>query len=1113
MSPQNSSWLCGKAIFLLALILTFPLSASSSSASLTQERVYGADNVIGFVRENENFIINVTATIPGDPVIEPTQVSRDNPNTGPFFDKCESLGNSYFACSTSLNAQQLANNPFTLTIRLFNEDKTKESETTVEGTKDILPPQISSFRIVPNKTKAGNVSLQFSVQDVSFSPLVANRCSGIKKIEFSSPERGLFKTVGLNGQPNLCQAAGSVSVPVDLLSSSDGVKSVTLTAFDSFSQQSSGDAALEIDSTPPTIIQSSFQIKDVSQNDVNFIGAIPRTVSLSFAVASDDVNPNGVFADISSISKNPPSSFGKQQAVCSPSGSDSFLCAIANVQMDINESKTVQIIVNASDALGNKGSTTLAKPITFDNRGPVIASLKSSFFDEANDTSYAGRITSFFLEFVEVGVGVNPQDVALDLSQVSSGLSSVAPDRCRNDGTAFTCTWANKTIDGADGLKQVKVLSSTKDKLGNQVTGVFAANVTVDKAPPAVISSQFIPTASGTDPIFPGFLKTGDSIALTVAVRERNDPTAAIDFSSIVTSMPDPDIANCARVDAEAFACTWNTRPIDVPGHIVAALPLVIQDKAGNTLQGQQPINILEYNASPVALWAPEVTCSPDLVDRQLAPLINIKVYCRVRLNPTSRADQETLFMALGDDCTETVENSLDFIDGKPTLSNAQAGSREPFIEVKLVKDAMRLDRLDFSCPIHILSRFGDKITNESQKMQVPIAIGLYNNPLGAFDTTIKEKVQDSLDAANNVFFDVIGILKEIVRYAGIVCNVLQTIQKLRIFWNVLGDKLTTAHLASLGTPGLEPKLGIAAGKGCEGDALYDEFAEKSYVAFNKWCKILNCQESPKSPDSHATEQPGPTKEGTWWSDTKDFFGSWRYNGNKVWSETPGLGGEVPGEIMDISTLWTGRIQPKKSPEGRWNEDLYKGKTWGTIADFSGQQPYQYMNARDNLGVALLFGCIPGIINGLENIRQLYCMKADCLANNALNNVPPAACDDLFWNGVCKYAIGELFSLWPPTAFLFKYWGTILDTLQNPITAIFSVSNVLARPCVVGCGTTPGHSLQWKAKRYPCALVTTAAYIGELVRDVTGIIESFDDDKVDYCERVEDLDEKLFAET
>ena len=206
-------------------------------------------------------------------------------------------------------------------------------------------------------------------------------------------------------------------------------------------------------------------------------------------------------------------------------------------------------------------------------------------------------------------------------------------------------------------------------------------------------------------------------------------------------------------------------------------------------------------------------------------------------------------------------------------------------------------------------------------------------------------------------------------------------------------------------------------------------------------------------------------------------------------------------------------IQPSGSPGGWYQNDLYKGKTWGTIADFSGQQPYQYMNARDNLGVAILFGCIPGIINGLENIRQLYCMKADCLANNALNNVPPAACEDMFWNAVCKYAIGELFSLWPPTAFLFKYWGMILDTLQNPITAVFSVYNILARPCVVECGTTPGHSQQWQKNRLPCAFVTTAAYIGELAQDVTGIIESFDDDKVDYCERVEDLDEKLFAET
>ncbi|MBI2139442.1 hypothetical protein HYU14_00845 [Candidatus Woesearchaeota archaeon] len=1094
MTAKNKT---AQALFLITLVLTLPFYSSLAYASLSSPSVKGADGFPGFVRGNEQFQINVTAFIAPNEVITPNQLSTVDVN-GPPFDSCLDIGSGNFQCIKAFDASTLSQNPFTLNIKLFRDGGSQESNLLVNGIIDQLPPIINTFAITPQKTSSGNISLQWSVTDVSHSPAALTQCTGIKKVEFSSSERGVFRSIPLNSFP-VCGRSRTESIPVSLITGSDGNISVTLRVFDGVNLQSAQESTFVFDTTPPSIVVDSLKIVDNAGNDLSFLTNISALSSIKFKINANDLNVSSVSADISSLSTDPPADFRKKPVGCIRSAFDEFNCSIAGIPVSISQSLNAQIIVNASDALGNKQTAQLAKQLNFDNLGPVVASITTDFRNAADGRSFAGKKTNFFVTLAEGGVGVDKNDVRLDLSSVNSALASASPDECVSSGNEITCVFANITPTASDGVRPIRVLSSSRDRLGNPVSGALEENITIDTTLPKIEKFSAKALATGTSTTFPPFLKTGDAFAFEVNVTEKNDFTIKADFSNIVTTMQEPVAGQCsvaavisglAGLGGNVSVCAWNTNPIDVQGPINSNILINVTDAAGNSKIGFANFTVLQFDdAEVVNHWTSRVECSPSLVDRQITPLINAKVYCQVRLQPLSN-DQEVLDIKLNpSQCESVAKDSLDFVDPEGfELTNGNRGATEPFVSFRLAKGEMEIDRLEFRCPLEIITRAGQTINKNPEVEEVTLQAGFYNNPLGQFGDEVKKEIKDAKDIANNIGFKIVGYLKEIVKYATMICNLIATVEKLWWAIHSFTKGMTTAHLAAVGPA--EVALGQYAYQGCVQDQFIQKYNENLYTGFSSFCKYVNCQYSPASPQD-PSKGGQITSEKTKMGKIHDFFNSWQTKGNNFFGKIS----PATETTTTISLLGTNLI-------GRKGTDS-KFRDCKTIEECSGKQPSQYMNARDNLGVALMTGCIPGIINGLDNIRQLFCLKADCLQDNARNNVPIKECNDQFWYATCKYIIGEVFSFFPPFAFFFRYVGYITEALSDPITAVFTLLNIFFQPCQVECKPDKGGSVGWVQWSWFCGSLQVATYIGEIINDVQGIIDTFKDEKIDYCERID----------
>lgn len=1067
---MKKSYLKGSASFMIALILSLPIYSSFVFATLSNGYVYGeADKVKGYYRRNENIYLYTTAKISRDTQITPSQVHLFD-LSGPGFNTCNDQGDGSFSCSYKMNSNLITQNPYRFKVLLYNDANIKDSESYIDGAFDEITPEIKSFTITPSLISQGNVNLQYDIYDYSYSTTDTSRCSGINRIELSY-NGAVFSTNQINSQPNLCRAYGTITVPITNINPAEGAVEVLLTAYDNFNQPSTATSYFNYDTQGPIIDTTSLEIKDSKGNLITHIRDAPIPATITFIVESEDLDANNVYGDISEINVDNPTGYKNKKATCSKIN-EVYRCIFTNVQVKLTQSTTTNIIINASDKAGNIEPTVLSKNILYDNIGPSVTSIKTNKAD--NNINYVGSLTTFIVELNEDGIGINKNDIKIDLSSIKTGLSNKAADECISSGSQWTCYWYNIIPDQAEGEKTISLSSSSTDILGNKVTGTLSANVMVDKTAPVVVSSQVTARGVGVEAI-EGYIKTNDILDVTLNIKEKNKLRAYADFSSFVTTQNNIT-GSCSKSGQDDWTCKFISSQIDVPGHIISDINFNIIDIAGNSKHYKKTIEVLEYEgAVNVSYWTSSVKCSPNLVDRQITNLVNTRVYCSIILHPIT-PDQETLSINLGS-CRDNFNNSLGYIENVG-LINAQRGSTEPYLSIDLIKGEMTIDRLSVICPLKIISRVGTKINKEPEIEPVKVDIGFYNMPLGEYGEGIESKIQDAKDDAFGGIWKIIGTLKKLLGYAKLVCNVLLMLQKIKLIWNYITVDLTAVHLRLVGTP-VEPILAAIKSGGCNIEDVLGEEAKKSYIFWEGPCKFINCQMSPNPPDS---DKGNDAKKGSWWANIKDSIGSWTYQGNQLLAKAT--------TNSKLVAFPFSMMAPGAS---------------GTIGEVTGKQPYQYMNARDNLLVAIVTGCIPGIINGLEKYRQIKCLYADCLEQNSVNNVPVKICEDQKSYATCKYIFGEIFAILPWTALFDYYMGMIRSALSDPLSA---AGIVLSFECKPVCEPTPEGSMRWKYIEGWCRGVAFMSILGEVINDVNGIIDDYKQMKGDYCARIKEEDNK-----
>ncbi|HZX45387.1 MAG TPA: hypothetical protein VFF28_06935, partial [Candidatus Nanoarchaeia archaeon] len=412
----------------------------------------------------------------------------------------------------------------------------------------------------------------------------------------------------------------------------------------------------------------------------------------------------------------------------------------------------------------NKEEFPLALPVTFDTSGPSVTSIHT------NNANYAAKVSDFYVELVENDAGLLAKDIVLDLSSIRSGAVKAA-DACKKESSNWICVWKNIQADAADGEKTVTV--SGTDVLGNALTGTLSAKIMLDRTPPVIEKLEFEPLGTGGQVALPGgYYKTGDAVGINIEAKEINDLRAYIDLSPYLSSGKNISIG-CKNPYQDKWICSENSPGIDIPGHIVSQAKITLSDAAGNTVEVKKNLEVFAYNdAKNISHWKPIVACSPSLVDRQVAEMVNTRVYCAVELLPMEQ-DQETLLMTLGT-CTENINGSLSYLEKEPELLNDEKGSTEPFLAIDLAQQKMKVDGFSITCPLEIVSRIGPVITSVKEVKEIDIDLQFYNMPLGEYGEGVQKLIEDAKDDAENTLWKIIGFMKLILKWAELICNALR---------------------------------------------------------------------------------------------------------------------------------------------------------------------------------------------------------------------------------------------------------------------------------------------------------------------------------------------------
>lgn len=1021
------------ASFLIVIVLSLPFYTASVHATIIFEvTAENEDGIDGFVKDDDTITFKANAFIDLTDDVTPDQVWLETLGGNEPFETC--TGNGPYLCTTTFSSGDFEGfTPFIYKVSLKNDNGDIIDSKTSKIFLDNLKPVITSFQTQDIVFNQGDIEFRYTIQDTACDTSIdsecSGKCSGIEKIEFSSDPSftgGSFQEI-TEINSDSCTLSDSLARSINVFQ--EGENAVYARAFDRLNNPSNVISTIfTVDTTSPTIFANTLKIIDNSNFEINFVAPNNIDAIAKVDIAADDLDKNSVLGDFSEL--------GSQEnvrAVCSEAIDDIVTCTW-NIKINTNEAGTKSITLEASDFAGNKEVVTILKDFSLDIQGPQVVLLRSSKIQ--NDNSYVKSIgNTFIAEFIE-NVGIKKEDALLSIEG--------RVIQATNCSSSWVCTWDNIGVSGT-GTIEVSIHESTTDRLGNSIAEEFSIEVIIDNKAPEVFDI-IIAGVGGAEAPIQNIIKTGDSLQIIAFVEDETLESAFADLSEFIIGAENVSADLCLNIAEDEWQCFWTTRPIDIPGFIEDNVVFTFKDIAGNSLQHEEQITVFGLlEETELNFWKHEVSCSPRLIDRQTTSLISQRVFCHVTLEPL-QGDVEQVVIDLGQ-CSGNVE-AIQEVE----LFNAELGSLEPFIKISLKQTEFRVDNIDISCPLKIISRVGNEITTVPETENVKINLRFYNLPLGELSDNLQKDIDDAIEDATGKLQKLIGTLKKIEFYARKICQLNSVLSNIvSLFQSVtyaLGEAEKIAGITQV--PGALYSLHVARTESCVNIEATKLAQKEAFDLLGGVCKFVTCRQSPF-----------------------------------------GLGREQIG----------GPKEPEGPKFNKWTDEGKLGAYWFTagigtqILTYFPKSPLEYMNPRDSIVVATLTACIPGIVHGLDKFRQVQCMYAHCLQEGVgKQGLPKTACDDQKSYATCKYVVGEIFNLIPYTALFFFYSNLIRDVLKNPFKILGAG---IAASCLPLCGQVI------EDPHFACILPKIVAMIGETAQDVQNIIDDGFEMRDDFCSRLE----------
>lgn len=726
------------AVLMIALVVMLPVVSANAMASLSITTFQGQDKARGVARGTDKLLIEAQVSVQNDSAVTTNQFRIISEGADRAATSCAPSSGG-FKCTYN---QDILGGRGTVPYRFeLRDDYGKTIETTSETLKvDGVGADVLSIGL-EGKVRRTAARISYVAEDTLSGS--AGECSGIGKVE--------LYVGGVTAKPIMTRP-GSGSCREEayfdaVAFSVSGEKEICIIAYDKIGQTAGPRCtSVLIDEGAPTF--SNLQILDDNGNRLKHIPASGVTAAVAVTIEGGDVVRRTISANLAAATKS------KTLTDVSPSSveGDNILVARWN-EVSIPSASGCQVTVTAEDDLGNFGNKTFGCGLAEDASPPALKVLTSTTVS-ANGTPVIGAEGTVIAQFDESGAGLANGNVFLDASSI--GLGQVAPTNCSGGAGSWTCYWTLRPV--TSGRVYLTINPSSSDDAGNLVDETTNRPVLfdVDTTVPVGLEVVGMTVLHGETPMG-NFTVQGDTIEFKV--KGRMWDYAYADFSALGGE----NMSACRERVGDI--CTFVTQ-VGISGPGLALTSFHFIDAGGNEASVRWPVFVFGTSDETTPNhWTSTVQCTPSLVDRSIAPLINTRVYCHVKLKPYS-SDTSTVAIDLNPaECTGDTNYLADM-----GLSNNWAGSKEPILYNLLSATNYRVNQLSYTCTLKILSRVGDYITVNPELEKVPITIGFYSLPEEDLSAQVEKKFNDAKEDALKLD-GLIGTLKKIFEVAEKFCS------------------------------------------------------------------------------------------------------------------------------------------------------------------------------------------------------------------------------------------------------------------------------------------------------------------------------------------------------
>jgi hypothetical protein len=829
---------------------------------------------------------------------------------------------------------------------------------TVSGTYvvDGTPPVVTQFQASPALTGGDALSISYAVTDYSNN---MQFCAGVAGFEIASD--AMFQNIVTN-------------VPLTVASLSDCAKTGVLTvapptqsgqytwyarAYDRVGNYAFSvvQADFEVDAEPPEIFQPLLYKEGVQ---VNYTDVGTNEYELVFDIR-----------ELHGLLVVPTVDIATGAGRCIQTGDENFECRYRVIATTTSSSTSISGTINAEDTLGNSIRLPFSVGIQIDADAPLIGFFGSEY---GQYIKRAGNTLKLHAQEQESGFDKTTVYADLHLINPSYGAAK-HPDECSGE----YCYWYNIAATTTRKISTSRVYIS--DFLGHQ--SFMDVDFELDTQLPVIESVEQLP-------LYPT-AETG--ITWLVNVTDDNGVSSAVANISDISTL-DALLEGVCTESGNLFVCQFDADELKTyanPGDIL----FNITDVAGNSATKLHKMILYEsdMDSVPNEIDVDALGPLPDSIPKEIATNIDYKLYIPLRVTYRSA---DTQIVAKGLPNCYGIQN-LSILPDYGTYNPYWLGEDYLVFVVKLDSVSGALANIEFNCTVDFIVRKRSKIFFNPEREEIYANVSIKSTSLidDAMVTRLKDlhdTIEDDLDWATDwdkTVQDIIGFCDSFQIFKD-TYDFLQTIKP------IIYGILSIIYAFPWGKD--------AANTGWKG---YNMLVCYMAVAKNyAW---------PNSDPRNLGQYNQPSQTGSIWSDWSSVRGWVRNICSFIKCRQCNTDWSVTNQLANMNFNWTQVGDPDSyASSTSLNSRLRQGNgSFSRGGLFEGVDLSVSVDPFRSWAVSIACLCLPGIVHNINKYRQIECMHAKCLIENAKLGQSTDFCDKQDEQRKCVFWLGGLLHLIP----------------------------------------------------------------------------------------------------